>query len=167
MGLGVLHGFRTWPITALCVLFVIPLGAAVVRAEGAQENAIAVRNAWVESATLDENESAAYMVLENVGGGDDRLVDARTDAAEAVELRTYTAAELGLELIAVDAIPVRQAGIARLEPDGYHLALLGVAELQPDGAPVELILEFEGAGEVVVHADVSSEGSAGSLDGRE
>jgi copper(I)-binding protein len=53
----------------------------------------------------------------------------------------------------IERLEIPAGGTVTLEPGGYHLMLMD-AEAMTVGSTVELRLEFEGAGTVVVQAEV-------------
>lgn len=54
----------------------------------------------------------------------------------------------------VAKIDIPAGGTVALEPGGYHLMLMELKEEPKVGSTVELTLTFEGAGDVVVKAEV-------------
>lgn len=54
----------------------------------------------------------------------------------------------------IDRLPVPAGDSAVLEPGGYHIMLLDLVEPLAEGESIEITLEFEVAGEVVVSAEV-------------
>jgi len=54
----------------------------------------------------------------------------------------------------IDRLEIPPGGTVSLEPGGYHLMLMGVGAELKVGGKIELRLEFEKAGTVVVQAEV-------------
>lgn len=123
---------------------------------------IAVDDAWVRPAPVPGGNGAAYMVIRNGSGEDDRLLGVEADVAETVELHEsmMTESDEGGEMAMmepVEAIAVPAGGRATLEPGGYHVMLIGVDEGLEPGQMVTLRLTFEQAGVVEVEAEVRDE----------
>jgi len=112
---------------------------------------IAVRNVAVlpgdAGVVAAGNDADVRLTLVNVGGEDDRLVGAETEAAGTVELQQDgdTAEEVVVPRLGTTA---NTAG----------LVLRGVTEQLRSGSIVPITLQFERAGEVVVEAPVATTG---------
>ena len=99
--------------------------------------------------------SAAYMILRNVGNAPERLTGAGSGAARIAELHRTTIDPQGMARMGrVAAIDLAPGGEARLEPGGYHLMLMGVSRTLSEGDTVKLYLHFEVTGSLDVAAEV-------------
>lgn len=98
-----------------------------------------------------EGQSVAggYLKLTNKGVAD-RLVSARSLAADAAELHSMTMDGDVMKMRQVDAIELATGQTVELKPGGYHLMLMGLKAPLKAGDQIPLTLKFEKAGEVVV-----------------
>lgn len=118
---------------------------------------IEVRDAWVRNSPMVERAGAAYMVIENNGAVEDRLLSASVDFANTVELHETKEINGMMQMSPVEAIPVPANGGVELAPGGLHVMLLDLtSELEP-GAKVTLRLNFQNAGEIEVEAVVKDQ----------
>lgn len=123
------------------------------------EQAMMVNDAYARSSTSMSKSGAAFMVLMNNGAEDDRLIAARSEIAERVELHTHIEEANGvMKMVHVEegfAIP---AGASHaLDRGGDHVMFLGLTAPMEQGDKVPLTLVFEKAGEVVVEVPVDLE----------
>lgn len=93
------------------------------------------------------------------GGGDaDRLVGATTDVAGSVQIHETTMGDDGtMSMQPVGGLDLPADGALVLEPGGYHLMLLDADRLEI-GDTIEVILEWETAGEQTIEAEVVDPG---------
>ena len=98
--------------------------------------------------------SAAYMLLRNTGGADDRLLGVRSDVAEAVELHISEMKDGVMSMHPVEGVDLPAGGQAELKPGGLHVMLIGLKQELKPGDKVRLTLVFEKSGEMVVEAEV-------------
>lgn len=127
---------------------------------------IQVKDVWVRAAAMMEMEmeahsshmaglnSAAYMILTNTGDQPDRLLRARSDVAESVELHKSQTEGGVTSMVPVEAIEIPANGQTELKPGGLHIMLIGLKHELKVGDTVQLTLEFEKAGEIQVSAKV-------------
>ena len=120
---------------------------------------IAVHDAYARSAMASAKTGAAFMVIENTGDSDDRLVSATSDAAMKVELHTHVADGNGvMKMMEVEegfVIPANgQHALAR---GGDHVMFMGLTGPFVQDETVTVTLTFENAGEMVVEIPVDLE----------
>lgn len=117
---------------------------------------LAIHDPWIRY-TLGEN-AAGYFVITNEGE-EDRLVEARSDVTDRVELHEVIRDGSGGTMQEVEGgIDVPADGELVFETGGYHIMLMELDELE-HGQEVGLTLVFEEAGEVAIHAPVEIPGS--------
>jgi len=123
------------------------------------QNGLQVNDPYARASTPMSTSGAAFMVIENHAGADDRLIDARSDAAERVELHTHTEDANGvMRMIHVEEGFVIPAGEeVRLERGGKHVMLMGLVRPLEQGETVSVTLVFEREGEVVVEVPVDND----------
>lgn len=119
---------------------------------------IEIRDAYARSASPAAKSGAAFLVIENTGDTDDRLIGAMSDAAELVELHTHSEDETGMmRMRPVEegfAIPAGSRHV--LSRGGDHVMFMGLTEGWEDGDTVRVTLTFENAGERVVEIPVDT-----------
>src|SRR5690625_5461281 len=85
--------------------------------------------------------SAAYFTIDNRGGEFDRLIAARTEVADVVELHLSSIEDGVMRMRQVEAIEVPAGGQVHLERGGERLRLIGRREDRESGRLVPLTLE--------------------------
>jgi periplasmic copper chaperone A len=115
----------------------------------AEAGSISIADGYAISAGPTARSGAAFMAITNAGDTVDRLVAARTPAAERVELHTHIMSDGVAQMREVEGgIPLPPGETVMLERGGLHVMLMGLTGPLEDGAPVDLTLVFETAGEV-------------------
>jgi copper(I)-binding protein len=102
--------------------------------------------------------AAVFMTITNHGTADDRLIAARTDAADLVELHTHSQDADGvMQMLPVpEGFVIPAGGEHALARGGDHVMLMGLTRPLGDGDSLTLILTFEHAGEVTVAVPVDN-----------
>ena len=91
-----------------------------------------------------------FLTIENAGAAD-RLVSASSDAAERVEIHEMAMDGDVMRMRKLsDGLPLPAGETVDLKPGGYHLMFMGLSGALVEGETLEVTLEFENAGEVVV-----------------
>lgn len=128
------------------------VGAALLTLTSAVSADIIVRDAYARSAGATAKSGAAFMVIENTGSQDDRLIDVRSDASVRVELHTHIADDTGVMRMRPleDGMVVPAGGAHVLQRGGDHVMFMGLTAPFEQGASVSVTLVFEQAGEVTV-----------------
>jgi copper(I)-binding protein len=118
---------------------------------------IQIKDAWARATVAGQSGTAAYMIIENHGSGEDRLVEVTGPppiVASIHETTTSGGVSSMRELADGLAIPVR--GTATLKPGGTHVMLSGLtAPLRP-GETMRLELRFERSGRKNVDVKIAS-----------
>jgi copper(I)-binding protein len=97
------------------------------------------------------------MVLKNESGDEDRLQEARSDAAEAVQLHTHLDQDGVMMMRPIEFIVVPAGGSAELQPGGLHIMLIRLTRPLNEGETVPLTLVFERAGEMSLDVPVRTD----------
>lgn len=138
--------------------FLLTSAAALAFATVAQAD-IVVHDAYARSAMATAPTGAAFMILENTGDSNDRLIGVRSDAAKRVELHTHIADGNGvMKMVEVKegfAIPAHSEHA--LQRGGDHVMFMGLNGPFEQGATVAVTLTFEQAGDVAVEIPVDLE----------
>ncbi len=101
--------------------------------------------------------AAAFMTIEN-HGAEDRLIGARSDLAQRVELHTHLQDANGvMKMIHVEeGFPIAAGEAHMLQRGGEHVMFLGLNSVPTEGETINLTLTFEKAGDVTVEVPVDN-----------
>jgi copper(I)-binding protein len=118
-----------------------------------------VMDPYARSSTMMSATGAAFMTLMNKTDQDDRLIDAKSDIAERVELHTHIEDANGVMQMreVEDGFAVPAGGMHELARGGDHIMFLGLKTGLKQGDMIPLTLVFEKAGEIVVEVPVDLE----------
>lgn len=131
------------------------LAALLLSAAPALAAGVEVHEAYAISSMPGARSGAAFMIIHNHGGPDDRLLAARSPAAERVEIHTHVMEDGIARMTRVEeplALPAD--GEIVMERGGLHVMFLGLTESWDDGDIVPLTLVFEKAGEITIEVPV-------------
>ena len=150
---------RVRPFVSLLGLVVATALVAACTTSGGAASAgspggLSVSDSWVRAAGTDQP-TAAYLVIDNQTAAADALVGVSSPDAATCELHetmTDPSAMTGMQ--PVDRVEVPAGGQVRLAPGGFHVMVMGLRRPLANGDQVELDLQFEHAGRVVVRAEV-------------
>jgi copper(I)-binding protein len=122
---------------------------------GATAAGLSVTGAWVRPPAGMATPGAAYLVITNSGGEADALVGISSPVAASVELHETSTDASGMTgMHPISRLVIGPGASVALQPGGYHLMLMGIGSTLKVGDTVELELQFERAGKVVVQAEV-------------
>lgn len=155
--------------TLLILMLVVFLSAC---SQASTEQGIRVKEPWARAAsammghgqsteTGQENSGsgmmangAAYMVIENQGGASDKLLSVSSDVAQFIEVHKTEMQDGVMRMMPVEFIEIPANSRVELKPGGFHIMLIGLKRDLVPGDEINLILNFEIAGEVPVIAKV-------------
>ncbi len=103
---------------------------------------------------LEKRNGGLFLEIHNVTDADDRLIAARSQIADTVELHNHTMENGIMQMREVDGINIPAGGKVVLEPMGYHIMLIGMKKNINIGDDFPLTLEFENSGQTLVKAVV-------------
>lgn len=146
--------FRTQALARAAILAAMALFHAALPAQEFTSGGVTIVAPWSRALPPNAPNGAAYFQVENRGGESDRIVSARTDIAESVEIHTHEMDGGMMKMRRVESVEVPAGGEARFKPHGLHLMLLGLKEPLAEGGSYSLTVVFEKAGEVDVSVDV-------------
>ena len=120
---------------------------------------IAVTDAYARVSTAMAKSGAAFMVIENTGAEDDRLVAAASDVAVRVELHTHKADAAGnMQMLEVkEGFAIPAGGSHALARGGDHVMFMGLNRSLAHGDTVTVTLTFEKAGDITLDVPVDLE----------
>jgi hypothetical protein len=134
-------------------LGVLLIALACVRAAAAAEAPIHILDAWARATPPGVENGAVYFKISNDGGAD-KLVGARSSAAQGTEIHASVSENGVVEMRRVESLPIGAGASVELAPGGMHVMLVGLAAPLAAGARVELTLVFAAAGEIAVEVPV-------------
>lgn len=117
---------------------------------------IEVEDAYARSSTSMSKSGAAFMLMTNTSGADDRLIAARSPAAAKVELHTHIEGDGGvMRMTEIEGgIAIADGETHVFQRGGDHLMFMGLKHPFEDGETVPVTLVFEKAGEVEIEVPV-------------
>ncbi|WP_137699411.1 copper chaperone PCu(A)C [Marimonas lutisalis] len=120
---------------------------------------IMVNDPYARASSMMSNSGAAFMTIMNHTGAADRLIDAKSDVAERVELHTHQEDANGvMKMIHVEeGFELPEGGMIEMKRGGKHVMFLGITDPFEQGDMIPLTLVFEKAGEVQVEVPVDLE----------
>jgi len=142
-------------MVSLVVLATLALAAC--GGSGGTTGGITVSDAWARTSPMMERAGAAYMVLQNNGAAEDKLLSVESDVAKTIELHETKEMNGMMQMSPVPNIPVPAGGKTELKPGGLHVMLIGLNRELQAGDKVQLTLNFEKAGKVPVTAEVKEQ----------
>lgn len=133
--------------------------AATLLAVPAWADGIKIMDPYARASGPTAKAGAAFMMIMNESGQDDRLIAARSDAAKRVELHTHVEVSDGvMQMTEIEGgIALPAGGKHHMMRGGDHVMLMGLTGPLEQGAQVEVTLVFEQAGEMVVQIPVDNE----------
>ena len=146
--------FRTPALARAVILAATALYHAAVPAQEFTSGSVQIVAPWSRALPPNAPNGAAYFRVENSGGESDRIVSARTDIADTVEIHTHEMDGGMMKMRRVGSVEVPAAGGVRFRPRGLHLMLFGLKEPLAGGTSYVLTVVFEKAGELDVSVDV-------------
>jgi len=122
------------------------LAAGYATAEDKTVGNLTLSDPWARAAKTQM--SAAYVVIQNKGTTQDRLIGASSPAADRVELHTTEMQGDIARMKKLDAVELPPAQKAEFKPGGMHIMLIGVKQPLEEGQSIKITLQFEKAGNV-------------------
>jgi len=121
----------------------------------AEASGIIIEDGYARAAGAHARTGAAFMAITNTNDTDDRLIAARSDIADRVELHTHVMKDGVAQMRPVEGgIPVPAGETVLLERGGLHVMFLGLTGEMAEGSEVEIVLVFQSAGEIPVKVPV-------------
>lgn len=119
---------------------------------------LTISGAFARASPMMAQAGAGFMLISNAGEAD-KLVAAKSDVSEVVELHTHIE-ENGMKAMRkVDFIDVPANGAVELKPGSFHVMFIKLKGELKEGSEVEATLVFEKAGEVAVKMPVKGPGA--------
>lgn len=123
--------------------------------------ALTIQDPWARASAGRMKAGAAFLTISNEGETD-RLLQAKADVADAVELHTHIRDGEIMRMRQVEAIDVTGGTVTNLQPGGLHIMFIGLKAPLKEGETFPLTLEFEKAGSVKVDVEVKNISAMGN-----
>lgn len=115
---------------------------------------VVIEGAYVRAVPPGQPNSAAFMKVNNKGGGEHALVAGSTPAAAVVELHTHTMEGGMMRMRQVEKIDLPAGETVSLEPGGLHVMLIGLKQKLVPEETIPLTLRYEDGSEVSLQVPV-------------
>ena len=145
---------RTWLVMGVMLT---ALALAACGGSGGAAGGITASDAWARPSPMMNRAGAAYLVIQNNGAAEDKLLSVESDVAQTIELHETKEMNGMMQMSPVPNIPVPAGGKTELKPGGLHVMLIGLNRELKAGDKVQLTLNFEKAGKVPVTAEVKEQ----------
>jgi hypothetical protein len=132
----------------------VVLGLALGLGSLARAGDLAVVDAWARATPPGAGVAAAYLTIDNAGGGADRLLGASSDAAGRVEVHETRRDGEVMRMRKAEPLDIPAGERVVFGPGGLHVMLMELKEPLHQGDTLSLTLRFEHAGEVRVQASI-------------
>ena len=144
-------GWTAGLASAICLAALTLFGAG-----GAQAgDGVKAMEAWARPSLGKAPNSAAYVTIMNHSGSADRLVAAKADVSERVELHQHIMEGNVAKMRPVEGgIEVPANGKVELKPGGLHVMLIGLSGKLSEGDSFPMTLVFESGVEQTVEVSV-------------
>lgn len=135
------------------------IGALTLPGIADETGALRIVDAYARAASPNAKAGAAFLVIENPTGSDDRLISATSDVAMRVELHTHIDAGNGVMQMRhdQDGFPIPAGEQHTLQRGGDHIMFMGLNRALRHGETVDVTLTFEQAGDIVIEIPIDLE----------
>lgn len=131
---------------------------AVEKLEKKLEEGIHIHHPYAFATSDSQKSGAAFMKIKNHGPAD-RVINAKADVSETIELHTHEMDGDKMMMRKVEAYDVPKHGHVMLDPMGHHVMFIGLNAPLKEGDTFPLTLVFEKAGEITVDVSVVAPGT--------
>ena len=119
------------------------------------ENKITIKDAWVREVPPASSVTAVYMIIENQGNEDDKLLGVSSGISGSAEIHVTTVDDKSVAKMEMKKeIDIPKGETIELKPGGTHIMLIDLKEPLTDKNEIDLDLTFEKAGDVEIEAVV-------------
>lgn len=133
--------------------------AALAIATPALAGDIEVQSPYARSSSMNAMSGAAFMMIQNNGTEEDRLIGVASPAAKRVELHTHIEDANGvMSMMHVEeGFELPASGMIMMQRGGNHVMFMGLTAPFEQGNMVPVTLIFEKAGEMEIEVPVDLE----------
>ncbi len=142
---------------ALALLLALLAGSAF--AQDYKVGAIEIRQPWTRATPPTAQAGGGFLVLTNTGTTPDRLIAAKSPAADRVEIHEMKMDGNVMRMREVEkGIEIPPGATVTLKPGGFHIMFMGLKAPFAKDAKVPATLVFEKAGSIDVELPVQAMG---------
>lgn len=146
---------RTLLYATLIALMAKPAAAANYKL-----GALEIDQPWARATPATAKAGGGYLTIKNTGTAPDRLVAAKTTAADKAQVHEMKMEGSIMRMREVEnGLDIPPGATVTLAPGGFHVMLMGLKAPLKQGSKVPLTLVFEKAGSIDVDLDVESMGA--------
>ncbi|MCO5090444.1 copper chaperone PCu(A)C [Bosea sp. (in: a-proteobacteria)] len=150
---------------SLAAAVALALSATLACAHGSKLGALTIVHPWARATPAGAKVGGGYLVIENTGTADDRLVSVSAPFAARTEIHEMAVKDGIMTMRPLEQGVALPAGAKVVfKPGGYHIMFMELREPLKQGEMVKGTLTFEKAGSVEVEFKV---GAIGAKDGGE
>ena len=144
-------GWSAGLASAICLAVLAIFGISGAQAS----DGVKAMEAWARPSLGKAPNSAAYLTIMNHSGSADRLVAAKADVSERVELHQHIMEGNVAKMRPVEGgIEVPANGKVELKPGGFHVMLIGLSGKLSEGDSFPMTLVFESGAEQTIEVSV-------------
>lgn len=125
-----------------------------VSAHEFEKEGLVIAHPWARPSIGEVKVGAAYLSITNNGAADDRLLGAKTNVSDAVEIHAHIMNSDVMQMRKVDGVATPSGATVKFEPGGLHVMLIGLKQKLTEGGSFPITLVFEKAGEVNVDVKI-------------
>ena len=137
-------------IKALVLATLLVASPVLAQAHEVKVGDLALKHPHMRASMGMSPTTAGYVVIENGGKSDERLVSAACACAKMVMIHQTEIKNAMASMKALDGLNIPAGGTAQLAPGGAHLMLMGLKAPIKAGTMVNMTLTFAKAGRVTV-----------------
>ncbi|MEM6666754.1 MAG: copper chaperone PCu(A)C [Pseudomonadota bacterium] len=121
---------------------------------------IALTDMWTRATPPAAKAGGGYVIINNTGDTDDRLIAIETDAAPVSQIHEMSMTDGVMKMRELaDGLVIPAGEAVQLKPGGYHLMFMGLTQGLKEGSEITVTLTFERAGAVDIVLPVAPIGA--------
>ena len=106
--------------------------------------------------TISNRPAAGFMVINNAGNTQDRIISATSPAAQRIELHTHTMKDGIMRMRPVKGVDIPAKSQVAFKSGGYHMMVFGLKPTVKPGDKISITVFFEKTGALEIKAPVKS-----------
>jgi copper(I)-binding protein len=145
---------------AALAIAVTNLSSPALAADAVSVGDLSIMHPWARASAGHAGAGAAFMMIANKGGQDDKLVSASAAVAKKTEVHeTVMDGGVMKMRMLMGGLTIPAGGSVELKPMGLHVMLMGLTEKLVEGETLALTLTFEKAGSVELAVPIAGPGA--------
>lgn len=146
--------FCSWALVAL-------LSIGIAEARDYRLANLEIITPWTRATAPTAPAGGGFVVIKNTGPTADRLVSARSAAAETVQIHEMKMDGNVMRMRELEnGLEIPAGATVTLAPGGFHLMLMGLKQPLKQGSAVPVTIVFEKAGSIDIELAVEGPGAA-------